>query len=307
MAELTPSRKRPWTALSQNPVALKELRSRMRGRRAFVVLTAYLLAMSGIITLVYLAYASATGGPSANSGRDAGKAVFTAVIAVEVFLVIFIAPAFTAGSISGEKERQTFDLLRTTLISPRAYVFGKLVSALSYVLLLIFASIPLQSIAFLLGGLSLSELVVSQLLMMVAAVAYALWGLYCSSVMRTTLAASVATFAGAFFVLVGLPLIVLLVAAVVGPLMAATALLADFLDVLIAYGGFILASTNLPATLLLSQFMLLEEGTLFFARQPVGSTSYWLFSPWLLFVPLHLLAAATLFAATVRRVRRIDS
>lgn len=307
MAELSQPRKRPWSALSQNPVALKELRSRMRGRRAFVVLTAYLLAMSAIITLVYLAYASASSGPSSSSARDAGKAVFAAVIAVEVFLVVFIAPAFTAGAISGEKERQTFDLLRTTLISARQTVLGKLISALSYVLLLIFASIPLQSIAFLLGGLSLSELLISQLLMVVTAVAYALWGLFCSSAMRTTLAASVATFAGAFFVLVGLPLIVLLVSAVIFPLLAATAAFSSAVDILVTYGGLLLASTNLPATLVVSEIILLDENTLFFALQSIGSASYWIFSPWLVYVPLHLLAAALLFIATVRRVRRIDT
>ena len=36
----------------QNPVTVKELRSRMRGRRAFVVLTVYLLLTSGFISLV---------------------------------------------------------------------------------------------------------------------------------------------------------------------------------------------------------------------------------------------------------------
>ncbi|MCB9006257.1 MAG: hypothetical protein H6656_02535 [Ardenticatenaceae bacterium] len=36
--------------LRENPVTVKELRSRMRGRRAFVVLTVHLLVMSGFIT-----------------------------------------------------------------------------------------------------------------------------------------------------------------------------------------------------------------------------------------------------------------
>ena len=35
-------------------------------------------------------------------------------------LVIFLAPAFTVGAISSERERQTFDLLMTTLLKPRA-------------------------------------------------------------------------------------------------------------------------------------------------------------------------------------------
>jgi ABC-2 type transport system permease protein len=107
-----------WHVLTQNPVMVKELRSRMRGRRAFVVLTIYLLAMSGLISLVYAAYASAAATPYGPDPSEAGKVVFAVVMAVQGFLVLFIGPAFTAGAITGEKERQTYELLQTTLLSP---------------------------------------------------------------------------------------------------------------------------------------------------------------------------------------------
>ena len=139
----------------------------------------------------------------------AGKTVFGAVLAVQVFLIVFIGPAFTAGAISGERERQTYDLLRTTLLPAGALVRGKLLSALSYVLLLVFAAIPLQSLAFLLGGIAWEELIISQLLIVVAAITYALAGLYASSLMRSTLAASVTTYAIALFLVVGLPILAL--------------------------------------------------------------------------------------------------
>ncbi len=162
------------TSFSQNPITLKELRSRMRGRRAFVVLTVYLLFMGGIISLVYLAQTSSSGRATASNTRETGKAIFASVLAMQILLVIFIGPAFTSGAISGEKERQTFDLLRTTLLSAKSFVLGKLLSALSYVALLIIISIPLQFIAFWLGGLSLSELLISQLIIGVAAVTLAM-------------------------------------------------------------------------------------------------------------------------------------
>ena len=90
--------------------------------------------------------------------------VFAAVLGIQAFLIVFIGPAFTAGAISGEKERQTYDLLRTTLLPAGALVRGKLISALGYVFLLVFASVPLQSVAFLLGGVALEELIISQLI-----------------------------------------------------------------------------------------------------------------------------------------------
>lgn len=294
-----------WHVITQNPVMVKELRSRMRGRRAFVVLTVYLLVMSGLISLVYAAYASAAGTPYGPDPSQAGKVVFSVVMGVQAFLVLFIGPAFTAGAITGEKERQTYDLLRTTLLTPRWFVLGKLFSALSYILLLTVASIPLQSIAFLLGGLSFTELIIGQLLLAVTAVAFALYGLYCSSTMRTTLAASVATFGGTLFIVVGLPLLILLVASVVGATISIYAI-DDLWEFVIIYGGMGLASINLPATIIASALILIEEGRLFFFESRIGGHTVWIFSPWWVYTILYSILSFVLYSLCVRRVRRIS-
>lgn len=296
-----------WQRLRENPVTVKELRSRMRGRRAFVVLTVHLLLMSGFITLIYSAYASSTGGPYGPDARDVGKVIFSSVLGMQVLLVIFVGPSFTAGAITGEKERQTYDLLRTTLLSAKAFVAGKLVSSLSYVLLLIFAAIPLQSIAFLMGGVALVELLLSQVIVLVAAVTFALWGLYASSRMRSTLAASVVTFGGALFITAGIPAIVGLFSLILGPLFFGAATLSWVAEAAIGYGLLILAATNLPATLIVSDIFLLQEGSFFIfkATSVFGSRTAWLFSPWPLFLIFYSLLALLLFWATVRRVRKI--
>lgn len=306
MSEIVRERNGRFQAILQNPVTMKELRSRMRGRRAFVVLTVYLLVMSLFLSLVYLAFAASSRNVYGPDSRQAGKALFAAVLGVEVFLVIFIAPAFTAGAITGEKERQTYDLLRTTLLPANWFVLGKLLSALSYVFLLIFASIPLQSISFLLGGLSVEELVIGQLLVLAASVTFALFGLYCSSLMKSTLAASVVTFGGALFWTIGLPVLVFMFAGFFGsflfngPLHWAT-------QAFLYYAGLALAATNLPATMVLSESVLLEENTLFFFTTTVGTPSHTitLFSPWPLFLIIYALAALLLYWACVRRVKRI--
>jgi ABC-type transport system involved in multi-copper enzyme maturation permease subunit len=49
------------------------------------------------------------------------------------YVVLFnmlVGPVFSAGSVSGERERQTLDLLLTTLITPRQILLGKLISGL---------------------------------------------------------------------------------------------------------------------------------------------------------------------------------
>ncbi len=49
------------------------------------------------------------------------------------YVVLFnmlVGPVFSAGSVSSERERQTLDLLLTTLITPRQILYGKLISGL---------------------------------------------------------------------------------------------------------------------------------------------------------------------------------
>jgi len=305
MSEITELPKKRLRSLRQNPVTMKELRSRMRGRRAFVVLTVYLIAMSVFVTLIYAAYAAAANDPygSADS-RQAGKAVFGGVLTIQTFMVIFVGPSFTVGAISGEKERQTYDLLRTTLLSARTLVTGKLISALSYVFLLIIASVPLQSIAFLLGGVAVEELIVSQLIILVGAVTFALWGLYCSSVMRSTQAASVATFAGILFMIAGIPMLVLLFSLFASPIMAGMSV-SWVGEVILLYLGVFLAATNLPATLIVSDVILQQEDAVFFFQSSSSGHTFWYPSPWPIFLLLYSLLALLFYSLSVRRVRRI--
>ena len=244
--------------------------------------------------------------PGGTAAYTAGKGLFAAVLGVQVLLVTFIGPAFTAGAVSGERERQTFDLLRTTLLSADSFVLGKLVSALSYIFLLALVSIPLQSIAFLMGGLSPVELILSQVLVLVAAVTYALYGLWCSAAMRSTLAATVATFAGMLFVIFGIPMIALAAGVVLGVFSGTTTLSGPFIERILVYGGLALAATNLPATLITSEVFLLQQGALFVFTEFIDGRAVLIFSPWPLFIVLHVIAAAILYIATVRRVRRVS-
>jgi ABC-2 type transport system permease protein len=301
----TEQRASRWQRFIENPVTVKELRSRMRGRRAFVVLTFHVLAVSGLISLVYLAYAAAADNMYGPDSRQAGKVIFFTIVMMQTFLVALVGPAFTAGAISGEKERQTYDLLRTTLLSARALILGKLTSALSYVLLLIFALVPLQSIAFLLGGVALEELLISQLLILTSAVAFALLGLFYSSLFRSTLASTVATFSTTLFLTLGTPLIAALATSIIAPFLFGFSSPSGLVQAGLIYLGLLLASTNLPLSLILSEIFLLQEGTLFYFTQVVDGRTVYIFSPWPAFMLLHVLLALLLYWLTIWRVRQV--
>ncbi len=170
----------------RNPIVLKELRGRMRGWRAPVILTIQLVVVSCFTVLLYLLVveSSATSG-TATIGQTLGQALFYSVYMLLLLLVVFLSPAFTAGALSGERERKTLDLLVTTLLPPRALVLGKLLSALAYILLLILVALPIQSLAMMFGGVVLAEMVIGTLMLLVTALVTGAVGMFISSLMRS--------------------------------------------------------------------------------------------------------------------------
>ena len=85
--------------------------------------------------------------------------MFMAIIFLLTLVTLILAPASTAGAISMEREKQTMDLLAVTPISSLAIVLGKLLSALSWILLLLLASIPVVALVFTFGGVSPDDVV----------------------------------------------------------------------------------------------------------------------------------------------------
>src|SRR5438067_2317429 len=115
-----------------NPVIVKELRGRMRGWGAAVMLTIYLLVVSGVALLFYSLFRT-SGSFGAPDASQVGKLLFSVIVLFQMIMVFLLTPSFTAGAITSEKERKTYDVLMTTLLSPRAVIFGKLGAAVAFV------------------------------------------------------------------------------------------------------------------------------------------------------------------------------
>lgn len=81
------------------------------------------------------------------------------VAAVEFVMLMFIMPALTAGSISGERERQTLDLLLTTTLNPWEIIWGKFTSSFSTMFLMIMSSFPLLAVSFVYGGVMIYDVI----------------------------------------------------------------------------------------------------------------------------------------------------
>ena len=173
-------------------VGVKELRGRMRGKRAFVMLTIHLLVVAGFAWMIEsLSERSFSFSGSFTASADIGRGIFYAIIYLLTLITLILAPASTAGAISMEREKQTLDLLTTTPISSLAIVLGKLFSALAWIFLLLGASIPVVAIVFTFGGAAPDDVLRAYLVLVVTAVTYGALGLFVSALLKRTQAATV--------------------------------------------------------------------------------------------------------------------
>lgn len=180
----------------ENPVLVKELRTRMRGAKAYWVLFMYLALVSLVYLGVYAAWAaSAASAEPSPSVYLLGRSLFTALWITQLVLVVLIVPALTSGMLTIEREQKTYELLCATTLRPRTIVVGKLFSALVFVLLLLFASLPFASVTFFTGGVSPGEVFTTYLILFAVAFMLGSCGILSTSVLQRT--------AGSIFVTYG--------------------------------------------------------------------------------------------------------
>lgn len=263
-----------------NPIIAKELKGRMRSKQGFIMLTAYLALISLVIISVY--FISTNNQSVSRINPDAlqrlGKQIFNTVVMLELLMIVFIGPALTSGAISSERERGTFDLLRTSLLSSRDLIVGKLGSTVIYLLLLILTALPLQSLAFFLGGVGIPEMFISIGMLAASAFFFCTLGLYFSTLVKRTIVATVFSYSTLI-----LPAVIILFGFY---LMVDNSMdMSSFSEEekrLILLFAWTLFSTNPFTAALVTNLILTEEQSLFLIYLP--DYSLVLFSPWILYV-----------------------
>jgi ABC-2 type transport system permease protein len=188
-----------------NPVLVKELRGRMRGGRAFIILTVFLLVLAIPTILIYLSVAETVRFDPFSAGQQIGKSLFIGIVTIALIQVMIVVPGQAASAITAEKERETYDLLISTLLPPWKIIIGKLLAALAYALLLILAVIPFMAVSFLFGGVTVQEFLLALLGLFVTVVLFGSIGLLWSVIMRRSLAATIVTQATSVTLLLGIP------------------------------------------------------------------------------------------------------
>ena len=187
--------------LVENPVLQRELLVNLRTPRAFLLLGLYQLLLAGVVLLAWPSDARldlTTNPPSATK-------LVNLFFLGQYVIASLMAPSFAAGTITGEKERRTYEMLLASPLRPGAIVLGKMVVSLTHLVMLILASLPIIALCLPLGGVSLYEVLAAYLGLIVSVILFGAIGVFCSSYFSRTSSSLVVSY------LVILPLVILAV------------------------------------------------------------------------------------------------
>lgn len=177
--------------LRMNPILKKEL---MVGSRS-IKMSFAIMGINILLTLIVLMVMASTNA-SANYMRynySSLSYLFPVLGCVECALISLIVPIITSGSISGERERQTLDIMLTTPMSSFSIALGKLGSAMMVVMMYMITSLPVLAIAFVLGGMDWSALIGLFGMLLYLGIYVGSVGVFCSSVVKKSIMATILT------------------------------------------------------------------------------------------------------------------
>jgi ABC-type transport system involved in multi-copper enzyme maturation permease subunit len=176
--------------LLENPVLQRELLINLRTVRAFALLAGYNIVLGAVVFLAWppQQHLDLTRRP------DEAKGLVQLFFLGQYVLASLMAPSFAAGTITGEKERKTYEMLLASPLRPGAIVLGKLFASLAPLAILIFSSLPIVMLCLPLGGVSLYEVLAAYLALMLSVAAFGMISVACSSYFQRTAAALIVSY-----------------------------------------------------------------------------------------------------------------
>ena len=179
-------------SLGRNPMIQKELRQRMRERRGWILPALYLVALGAVSCLAY--YIVTNEGGQNVQGFQIGVVLFLTAAFTQLALLLLLAPIFSAGALTIEKEQRTLAGLLTSLLGPAKIWWGKFVASLLFVLLLLIAGLPIVSAAFAFGGVGIWEIFIASFTTVVILGMISAISLYWSSAFRRSVHATAVSY-----------------------------------------------------------------------------------------------------------------
>ncbi len=162
-----------------NPILGKELRVSSRRRRTYYLRSAHLLLLLIIMFIVWLGIMQSSsifsGAEESIAARlqsesSAGQSLSIGLGWLQMIALMLIAPMLTASCISDEVEDRTLDVLVASPLSSSQIVFGKFMSRLAHLLMLMLLSMPFLLAMRAYGGFSVSQLLRIEVLCITTAI-----------------------------------------------------------------------------------------------------------------------------------------
>ena len=179
--------------MRNNPVYKREMAVRARSPRIPVLIMLFngILAAAALLNM----YSSIVQVLISNTIRyESFLQLYAFVATLEFLLLMFIMPALTSASISGERERHTLELMFTTRLRAADIVAGKLMSALSQLLVMAFSSFPVLLLTFVYGSMNLKDLALLMFCFVTVALFCGSLGIFASALMRRSTFSNVVTY-----------------------------------------------------------------------------------------------------------------
>jgi len=176
------------------PLLAKELVEIANRRSTYVLRVLYALTLFGFVLYFYWQHTYGQSGlPYEILGT--GGHLFERIVEIQMWGIYILTPLLTASSIAGEKERDTLQLLFLTRLGPWTILFEKLLGRLVPMAAYLLLTMPVFAVAYSLGGVETSQIVLAAVAMGMAMLHAGVVSLFCSTWCRTTANAFLMTFA----------------------------------------------------------------------------------------------------------------
>lgn len=148
-----------WRLLPANPIVVRVVQGGSKRRRHLWIRVSYLLTLLFVMLLLQMMLGQ-SGGSLADLAKSSTR-MFEYISILQLAMMCFLAPIFTASAISQERDAETFNVLLTTPLTNAQIVLGSLMSRLFFVVMLLLAGLPIFCITMLFGGVTTEHIFLS--------------------------------------------------------------------------------------------------------------------------------------------------
>src|SRR6476660_4881674 len=148
-----------WRLIPANPILLRVVQAGGKRKRDLLIRCAYLGILLFLVCFLLLQSAGSLANADLAQLSKQSTEIFRTLSYVQLGLVALLAPIFTAGAITQEKDSQTYDILLSTPLTNGQIVLGSLLSRLFFVIALLISGIPIFSITQIFGGVAIGSIV----------------------------------------------------------------------------------------------------------------------------------------------------